>query len=184
MKRLIFIPLACLLLLQVPLSAQEIVSKPDLTEQNAELRLSAAYSHAFNYGLGLSLEEEIRARLGGTSSAAFTRSHTSLALDYEPIPYLNIALGYTLKLYGNKDWSDPNEFLRHRVFLNLTGQVKINRWKLSLRERLLMDCRTDSVNPNEKNAIACRRSIRCSPSPSSFTPVWSWPTHSMPQPTI
>lgn len=153
MKRLIFIPLACLLLLQAPLSAQEIVSNPDLTEQNAELRLSAAYSHAFNYGLGLSLEEEIRARLGGTSPAAFTRSHTSLAIDYEPIPYLNIALGYTLKLYGNKDWSDPNEFLRHRVFLNLTGQVKINRWKLSLRERLLMDCRTDSVNPYEKNAI-------------------------------
>lgn len=42
MKRLIFIPLACLLFLQAPLSAQEIVSNPDLTEQNAELRLSAA----------------------------------------------------------------------------------------------------------------------------------------------
>lgn len=71
MKRLIFIPLACLLLLQAPLSAQEIVSNTNLTEQNAELRLSAAYSHAFNYGLGLSLEEEIRTRLGGYVACCF-----------------------------------------------------------------------------------------------------------------
>ena len=153
MKRLIYILLFCLLLAPEVAKAQEIVSNETTTEQNAELRIAAAYSKSFRYGLGLSIDEEIRTCLGGTSPAAFTRSYTTLALDYEPIPYLNIALGYTFKLYGNKGWTDPAEYIRHRAFLNLTGQVKINRWKLSLRERLLMDCRTDSVNPDEKNAI-------------------------------
>lgn len=153
MKRLIYILLACILWFPHTLSAQEIVSDETTTEKNAELRITASYNHAFKHGLGLSLEEEIRTCLGGTSQAAFMRSNTTLSLDYEPIPYLNVALGYILKLYGDKGWTDPNEYLRHRVFLNLTGQVKLDRWKLSLRERLLMDCRTDSVNSNEKNAI-------------------------------
>ncbi len=153
MKRLIYIALASILLAPVAAKAQEIVSQETTTEQVAKLRLVASYNRSFNHGLSLSVEEEIRTCLGGTSPAAFTRSYTTLALDYEPIPYLNIALGYTFKLYGNKGWTDPAEYIRHRAFLNVTGQVKINRWKLSLRERLLMDCRTDSVNPNEKNAI-------------------------------
>lgn len=153
MKRLIYTILACVALLPAAVTAQEIVSNETTKEQIAELRLAAAYRQSFEHGLGLSVDEEVRTCLGGTSPAAFRRSYTTLAVDYEPIPYLNVALGYTLKLYGDKGWEDPNEYIRHRAFLNVTGQVKVDRWKLSLRERLLMDCRTDSVNPNEKNAI-------------------------------
>lgn len=169
MKRLIYIPLFCLLFAPAAAKAQEIVSNGTVTEQNAELRIAAAYKHSFNHGLGLSVDEEIRACLGGTSAAAFTRSYTTLALDYEPIPYLNLALGYTFKLYGDKGWTDPGEYIRHRAFLNVTGQVKINRWKLSLRERLLVDCRTDSVNPNEKNAIDLTMRHRLQASYSMFS---------------
>lgn len=153
MKRLIYIPLSCLLLFAHTLFAQEIVSDETTAERNAELRITGSYNHTFRHNLGLSVEEEIRTCLGGTSPAAFTRSNTTLSLDYEPVPYLNIELGYMLKLYGDKGWTDPNEYIRHRAFLNLTGQVKLDRWKLSLRERLLTDCRTDSVNPDEKNAV-------------------------------
>ncbi len=153
MKRLIYILLIGFLLLPATLLAQSVKSEATTTEQVAELRLSAAYNQSFRHGLGLSLEEEIRSCLGGTEAASFRRAYTTLAFEYEPIPYFSLGLGYTLKIYGNKGWSDPNEYIRHRAFLNLTGQVKIDRWKLSLRERLLMDCRTDSVNPNEKNDI-------------------------------
>lgn len=152
-KPLIYIVLGAFLALPTALRAQEIVSTETTREQVAEMRVNAGYYQSFNYGLGLSLEEEVRACLGGTSPAAFSRSYTTVAFDYEPIPYLNLEAGYTLKIYGNTGWSDPREYIRHRAFLNLTGQVKINRWKLSLRERLLADCRTDSVNPNEKNAV-------------------------------
>ena len=153
MKRLIYIAFVAFLLLPTAAKAQEIVSNTTTTEQIAELRIAAGYEHAFKYGLGLAVEEEIRSCLGGTSPAAFTRSHTTVALDYEPIPYLEMAVGYTLKLYGDKGWEDPNEYLRHRAFFNITGKAKVNRWRFSLRERILMDCRTDSVNANEKNAI-------------------------------
>lgn len=154
-KRLLYIPFACLLLVSLPISgaAQEIVSNEATTEQVAKMRFIATYNQSFNHGLGMSIEEEIRTCLGGTSPAAFTRSHTTLSFDYEPIPYLNIAVGYTLKIYGDKGWSNPDKYLRHRAFLNLTGKMPINRWELSLRERLLMDCRTDSVNPDATNAI-------------------------------
>ncbi len=169
MKRLIYIALVGILLIPKAARAQEIVSNETTTEQIAELRLAAAYKHSFDHHLGLSVDEEVRTCLGGTSPAAFSRSYTTLSLDYAPIPYLHLALGYTLKLYGNKGWDDPNEYLRHRAFLNLTGQIKINHWKLSLRERLLMDCRTDSVNPNEKNAIDLTMRHRAMVSYSMFS---------------
>ncbi len=169
MKRLIYIAFVAFLLLPTAAAAQEIVSNTTTTEQIAELRLAAGYEHAFNYGLGLSVEEEIRSCLGGTSPAAFTRSHTTVALEYEPIPYLEMAVGYTLKLCGDKGWADPNEYLRHRAFVNITGKVKINRWRFSLRERVLMDCRTDSVNANEKNAIDLTMRHRAMVSYSMFS---------------
>ncbi len=153
MKRLIYTLLAIVSLLPATVSAQSVKSDTTTIEQVAELRFSAAYNQAFKHGFGLSLEEEVRTCLGGTEAAAFRRSYTTLAVEYEPIPYLALGMGYTLKLYGDKGWNDPAEYIRHRAFFTLTGQVKIDRWKLSLRERLLMDCRTDSVNADEKNAI-------------------------------
>lgn len=151
MKRQIVIALVGLLLLPKAISAQEIVKEETVISQIAEMRLTATYNQSFKHHIGLSIEEEIRTRLGGTSPAAFTRSHTTIALDYAPLPYLRIATGYVLKLYGDKGWTDPNKYIRHRVFLNLTGQLKINQWTLSLRERLLIDCRSDEVNHYEEN---------------------------------
>lgn len=152
-KRLIYIVLGVCIALPTALQAQEIVSNETTREQVAEMRVNAGYHQSFNYGMGLSIEEEVRACLGGTLPAAFSRAYTTVAFDYEPIEYLNLEAGYTLKIYGNKGWNDPKEYIRHRTFVSATGQVKIDRWKLSLRERLLVDCRTDSVNPDEKNAV-------------------------------
>lgn len=133
--------------------AQEVVSQEEATSKIAELRTIATYNQSFKHDLGLSIEEELRFCIGGTSPASFVRSHTTLSLEYAPLPYLGMELGYMLKLYGDKGWKDPNKYIRHRVFFNITGGVQVNRWSISLRERFLVDCRSDSVNTEENNKI-------------------------------
>lgn len=164
MKSRLFAIFLGICLLSSTAQAQEIVSNENTKEQIAELRLNASYHQAFKHHLSLSLEEEIRTCLGGTSPTAFSRSYTTISFSYAPIEYLHLGLGYTVKIYGNKGFSDPNEYIRHRLSAHITGQYKVNRWKFSLRERLLLDCRTDSVNPNEQNKydLALRHRLQAS----------------------
>ncbi len=152
--------LATLLLTCAPLFAEgELRSETDTTTTNVQLRAGATFTKSFRHGLSLSIEEELRIALYDYNLTAqepaspatyFNRSYTTIALDYEPIEYLQIGAGYTFKLYGQRGWSDPNEFIRHRLSLAVTGQYRYNDWKFSLRERLVTDFRTDSVNPVEQ----------------------------------
>jgi hypothetical protein len=64
-----------------------------------------------------------------------------------------MSAGYVLKLYGNQGWDDVNKFLRHRVNVDVTGQIALGRWKLSLRERLMLDARADEIDLSEKNRV-------------------------------
>ncbi len=82
---------------------------------------------------------------------AFNKSYTTLTFAYAPVKYFKMDAGYTLRLMGDKGWNDCNEFLRHRVFVSVTGSYKAERWKFYLRERAMCEIRTDSVNPLEKN---------------------------------
>ena len=111
-----------------------------------ETHLFATFVKSFDHNLALTIEEEIR-------SAPTHRSHTTVALGYTPIPYLNLYAGYTLKLYGNQGWTDVNKFLRHRANFLVTGQVKLGQWNLSLREGVMLDARADEIDRREKNAV-------------------------------
>lgn len=166
--------IALLLTLAVcPLYAQELKSDSSRHIHNVELRMKAEFNKTWKGKYSLGINEEIRTILGGNYTmeetayeagkivnttpsytgkvpASFSKSYTTISFSYNPIDYFALGGGYTLKLYGDKGWDDPNEFIRHRVFFYLTPQIKINQWKLSLRERLDIDMRTDSVNPNEK----------------------------------
>ena len=53
----------------------------------------------------------------------------------------------------NQGWDDVNKFLRHRVNVDVTGQIALGRWKLSLRERLMLDARADEIDLSEKNRV-------------------------------
>ncbi|MBO4454633.1 MAG: DUF2490 domain-containing protein [Paludibacteraceae bacterium] len=137
------------------------------TEQTVQLRTGAEFTKKWQNGLRLSVGEELRFNLydveTGTNAksvavdtsygASFYKSYTTLALAYAhpEFSYLKLDVGYTLRLLGNKGWSDPNEFLRHRVFFGLTGTYKTDLAKVYLRERFVCDIRTDSVNLLEKN---------------------------------
>ena len=137
-----------ILLLFLPLLvfSQEIESEATQSSRFAEAHIIASYVQSFDYGLSLTLEEEIR-------SAPTHRSHTTIGLGYNPIQYLSLSAAYVLKLYGDQGWADVNKFLRHRVNLDVTGQVSLGQWKLSLRERLMMDARADEIDLREKNRV-------------------------------
>ena len=154
----------CLLFLSPNVMAWEYDSYGNTMEQSAEIRVGADFSKKWKNGLSLSLSEDVRVglydKLSGVNAKdefvdtvngpAFNKSYTTVSLAYSPIKYLKFDVGYTLRLLGGKDWSDYNEYLRHRTHVGLTGIYDTHYVKLSLRERLLCDIRTDSVNLLEK----------------------------------
>lgn len=159
-----FFSVVCLLLLSPNVMAWEYDSYGNTMEQSVEIRVGADFSKKWKNGLSLSLSEDVRVglydKLSGVNAKdefvdtvngpAFNKSYTTVALAYSPIKYLKFDVGYTLRLLGGKDWSDYNEYLRHRLHIGLTGIYDTHYVKLSLRERLLCDIRTDSVNLLEK----------------------------------
>lgn len=140
------------------------------TEKTVQMRVGADFTKKWKCGVKLSISEELRFNLydveSGTTpkkksvisqdttyGASFYKSYTTLSLAYAhpQFPYIKVDAGYTLRLLGNKGWSDANKFLRHRVFFGVTGSYTANIAKIYLRERVVCDMRTDSVNPLEKN---------------------------------
>lgn len=143
MKRIILIFLS---FLPVLVCAQKIVLESDTHTVTPEAHIFATFVKSFDHGLSLTFEEEIR-------SAPTHRSHTTIALGYAPIEYFNLYAGYTVKLYGNQGWTDPNKYIRHRANILLTGQVKLGQWNLSLREGVMLDARADKIDTREKNVV-------------------------------
>ena len=153
-----------LLLISPQVAAWEYNSYGSTTEQSVEMRVSADFSKKWKNGLSLSLSEDLRVGLYDNLSGVnakdeivdtingptFSKSYTTVTLAYSPIKYLKLDVGYTLRLLGGKGWNDYNEYLRHRTHFGLTGIYDTHYVKLSLRERLLCDIRTDSVNLLEK----------------------------------
>lgn len=98
--------------------------------------------------LSISLEEELRMK---TNCRKFDRLNTSLSLTYSPSQYFKMAPEYTFIASQDQNKLGQNEWeLRHRVALNLTGQIRVGQWKFSLRERPQVTIRTDEINKYEK----------------------------------
>lgn len=162
--------------------AEGLVSENIHASHVVELRTKIEYDKTWKDKYTLEIDEEVRSILGGsyveseadyesnrrvagmllnegTVPAYFEKSYTTLTFTYQPIDYLSLGGGYTLKLYGDKDWSDPKKFIRHRFFFSVIPQVSIGDWKLSLRERVDLDYRADSLDQDErKNAELSLRS--------------------------
>lgn len=143
MKKNILILMAC-----IPsfIFAQAAIIEKDTSIVTPEAHFFATFVKSFDHGLSLTFEEEIR-------SAPSHRAHTTIAVGFTPIQYLNIYAGYTLKLYGNQGWTDPNKYLQHRANFLLTGQVKLGQWNLSLREGVMLDGRSGQVDKRIKNQV-------------------------------
>ena len=168
-NRLMVFSLLSLFLIPCSAYAVDYTSTGATTEQTVQLRTGAEFTKKWDCGVRLSMEEELLFNLYDVESGTlakdqtpidtaygplFYKSYTTLALAYAhpEFTYLKLDAGYTLRLAANKGWSDPNKFLRHRVFFGVTGSYKIGQLvKLSLREHFLCNMRTDSVNTDEKN---------------------------------
>ena len=154
----------CLLsLLFIPCSlwAWEYSSQEKETTHSAQIRVGFELGKKWNNGLRLHFHEDLRSDIyNSVDGPAFKTSFSTLSLGYSPIEYLRFDIGYTLKINGpHKDWddakkADPNEWMRHRVFASITGSYHTPYIKISLRERALMEARTDSINPLEKSQYA------------------------------
>lgn len=144
--------IGALLALSMSASAWTYQSQEAVTTHSAQLRVGADFTKKWKNGLRLCVSEDMRFDLyNSTNGAAFSKAYTTLSLAYMPIEYFKVDAGYTLRVMGRKDWSDANEVLRHRVFMSAAAVYPTDYVKLSLRERVLCDMRTDSVNVLEKN---------------------------------
>ena len=159
-----------ILIIILPLSGLRAAGNFDSTMvvNKVELRASASFTKHFDHHVHLGISEEIRSEVYNSyrQPAYFNRSHTTISLSYKPIQYLSISAGYTLRIQNTKNlssatkytahWSDPKEFIRHRGIVAVTGIYKTRFWNFSLRERLDIDGRMDSVNVLEKNQVDLR----------------------------
>lgn len=72
---------------------------------------------------------------------------SSLGLGYKPLPYLRLGAEYAF--VNDRDIED-GWGIRHRLNLDVAGMYRAGRVKLSLRERVRLRFRSDSVNRFEK----------------------------------
>ena len=134
-----------------PAYAWNYESQSATTTHSVQIRAGAEFSKKWHNGLRLGFSEDLRSDIyNSATGAAFRTSFTTIGLGYAPVEYVRFDIGYTLK-YSHKDTTDVNELLRHRGFASVTGSYKTRYFKLSLRERVLMEARTDSINPLEKS---------------------------------
>lgn len=156
-----FAVLGALLALSMAAYSWDYTTQEQSTTHSLQIRVGAEASKKWNNGLRLHFAEELRSEVYNSENGpSFKTSFTTLSLIYHPIEYVKIDAGYTLKINGpQSSWSaakkaDPNEWIRHRAFASITGCYSTRYLKLSLRERVLMEARTDSINPLEKSKYA------------------------------
>lgn len=152
-NRLLAAGLTALAVLFSPsLLAWEYDSQESLTTHSAQIRFGADIEKKWHNGLKLDFSEDLRFDVyNSAAGAAFRTSFTTLSLGYTPVEYVKFDAGYSLKLM-NKDTLAADKIMRHRAFASVTGVYTTRYLKLALRERVLMEVRTDSINPLEKSA--------------------------------
>lgn len=81
---------------------------------------------------------------------------SSVGVNYKVLPWLKVGASYSLVNVRDEDFNaalGANEVdwkMRHLVNVDVTGSYKVGRVKLSLRERVRFNFRTDSVNKYER----------------------------------
>lgn len=96
----------------------------------------------------LSFEAGVQLRLNNDFGSV-DRIQTSVGAKYEVCKHFSVGADYIL-INGYESDVQSWDMPRHRLNINATGNVKVGRVELSLRERLQTTFRTDSVNLFEK----------------------------------
>ncbi len=152
-KYLIF---AIFCLMPVMASAQYYADLNSSSTTVAQIRTTADFDWKFNR-VSVALGEELRFNLYPTPEVALAITDASMNVNIVK-GYLSGHAGYMLRVRTNKfATEDVNKILRHRIYFGLNEHIKLGaeqRFTLSLRERAVLNMRTDSPNLFEKPANA------------------------------
>lgn len=149
--------LAIALLGCVGLRAQEAALSVPMQEVKLDDDVQARFRAILDVPLAknLSLEWSEQVRMHNNVSDV-DKILSSVGVNYKVLPWLKVGASYSLVNVRDEDFNaalGANEVdwkMRHLVNVDVTGSYKVGRVKLSLRERVRFNFRTDSVNKYER----------------------------------
>lgn len=151
MRRLYFIIAALFIPLAIPntASAQSIIPDPKIEDVVRDIRGRMEGVIEWDATKDLSLEAGIEARYMD-DMRSMDRINTFVGATYDIGKHIKVGGEYIhINLYDTETraWDDR----RHRVNLNVEGEMEVGDFEFSLRERVQATYRTDSVNRYEKS---------------------------------
>lgn len=192
MKRSLLVFLMLILGTFSALYAWEYGEVENIEQTNAQLRLNFNYSLPLPHNFSFDLAEELRFDvIPLATTTLFDYSLTTVGFSYSPIKYVKLDVGYVLKIAGaataesfSTHWDNPNSFIKHRLYISVTGSYGWGNCKLTLRERLLDDMRFDDFNPitTNQHLLTLRHYIGFTYSVPSYgvSPyIWTEPANSL-----
>ena len=137
------------LALCLPSQAQEEVTLTETSESDVQLRLRAGLEVPIGRKWEFTWSEQMRLH---NNLANFDKIVSSVGFGYKPWRFLKLEAQYgfvnerTSKTDNDTKIKTIDWQIRHRLNFDVTGSVRWGRVKLSLRERLRVQFRTDSVH--------------------------------------
>ena len=127
------------------------------TDFGGGVRLSAGAECKIVKGLHLNVEEEVR--IGGAFQS-LNRLQTTVGVDYKPLKFLKIGVGYIL-INPYDDVNRAFKPVRHRAFVDATAHFDWHNFRFSIKERGQYTHRTGTFNvyQNSPDAFAIKSRI-------------------------
>ena len=139
-------------MLCVTAQAQDQVSLVETSESDVQLRLGAGLEVPIGRKWEFTWSEQARLH---NNLANFDKIISSVGFGYKPWKFLKLEAQYgfvnerTSKTDNDTGFKTIDWQIRHRLNFDVTGSVRLGAVKLSLRERVRVQFRADSVNKYE-----------------------------------
>ena len=137
----------------VTAQAQDQVSLVETSESDVQLRVGAGLEIPIGRKWEFAWNEQVRLH---NNLANFDKVVSSVGFGYKPWKFLKLEAQYgfvnerTSKTDNDTGYKTIDWQIRHRLNFDATGSVRLGNVKLSLRERVRVQFRGDSVNKYER----------------------------------
>ena len=139
-------------MLCAPVQAQDAISLVESSESDVQLRVGAGLEIPIGRKWEFAWNEQMRLH---NNMANFDKVVSSVGFGYKPWKFLKFEAQYgfinerTSKTDNDTGFKTTDWQIRHRLNFDATGSVRLGNVKLSLRERVRVQFRGDSVNKYE-----------------------------------
>ena len=140
------------MMLCAPVQAQDAISLVESSESDVQLRVGAGLEIPIGRKWEFAWNEQMRLH---NNMANFDKVVSSVGFGYKPWKFLKFEAQYgfinerTSKTDNDTGFKTTDWQIRHRLNFDATGSVRLGNVKLSLRERVRVQFRGDSVNKYE-----------------------------------